>query len=295
MKDQSITHKIKKKLDAQFKKSVLTLEDAKSYSDQLDFLGLFQSKWIPEEESEENALFEEEINVDDNHTPDFSSFRDMDNEILIKESKIMLKKFLQTIQTKGDSETIKEFADAGVAREVNQSLEFFAFNNLVLNLEELELDEDSVSIQFLEEYLLVDVELNRRKNGNKKMYLVKPFETPGHYTLKKKKLSRKPKCRRVTRICLDFGVRVKGDIKYVSTSTLQNNELVPVEVIKHIDESFTSSALFENFWMEYNLREFKRNEKMDNLKDTNARLFHNFENLKLVDFNDSLKGNFFVK
>jgi hypothetical protein len=295
LEDKSISEKIRKNLSAQLNKSILDLDTIKKYINQIDFMAFFDDVYYQEEESYNNNNIDEEVFVENEIDDQVFKIEMVDHQTLIQESTKLLKELLKGLKNHVKIDDLKEKIDAELFREFAHSKKFFEINNLVLNIEQLELDEDSIMIKNINEYLLVDCDTKRRANGNKNNYLIKPFDSSGINIIKKKKLQKKPKTKRVTRMALTFDLKIKASIKHTPKRGPNKGDLIETEIIKEINDTLKASALFENFWVEFDHRQFMRLYKENRLDGLKTTVFRECEMLKMVDFNEVMNGNFFIK
>ena len=297
--DKKLNPRERKRLEHQLEDSVVSPEFIMNHAEELDFMNFLKEKdrVILFEAEATNTNEVRQVEPEQENLRDYLPFND--RELLLEKITEQLQNLCQSVMAVDCSnfeETQKHFMVAGVspdqnllirdlARRLSQELRFFKRNNIRFEVNALEINPDSANIAECRDYLLVDCSVERRKNLNREHYLVQPTPNPDLVIIKKKKLSLKPKASRVTRVSVEFSVDC--DFEFY----LPDN----VEPIQRFQKRTSIVAQFENVWLEFDYRANKRLFEAGHYSDFKGTYIDQFRNLRLIDLNYCLKGNFFIK
>lgn len=271
-------------------KSTLTLERALECQNQIDMLNIFGAFQEVSNLAVEDVE-EQEITIGERE----ESPEELVNQRLLADQIMLLtKQFLANLRSQEIGDEVANSLDGELKRKVVHTFGFLRRNHLVCIFDELEIEEVPPNVLSKEEYLLVDCDVIRRKNGPKRIYLLKPSETADSFIIKKKKLGKSPLLRKVTRVTVEMEIKVRGSIKFTGAGG-NDRELAPTHTLRQVDSTLRVPLVFENLEMQHKYRPLMKLFFEGHMDTSNALVYKNFEHFTIVDFNDSLNGNFFFK
>lgn len=294
--DASLKKHDRTKIHQKLEKTLLTFEKALECQNQIDVLGLFEGSRELSKLTHQDS-FEQEIRIEAEEEEGLAEMDQLgmaDQERLLERAELLTRDFLSSLRTQEFGDEVASRLDAELRRNVLQSFSFLKRNNLACVFDKLEVDETASNVQSIEEFLLVDCDVVRRRNGPRQMYLTKSNGTGNSFTIKKKKLTKHPLVRKVTRMALDVTLKVEGSIRFVAERGSEA-EVVPSRTIRRIESTLKVPVVFENLSLQHKFRPLMRQFRSGQTDSAQALVYKNLEHFQMVDFNESLNGNFFFK